>query len=87
MQLYKPKVKTGHVVPGMPLDRVKERLSLVRGSLVEAPIVRYFHPLHLQFLVLTFRITRISSLTRKISWRGPIGSGSTLRFRSISERE
>ncbi|KAH9971878.1 hypothetical protein BGW80DRAFT_1318971 [Lactifluus volemus] len=35
---YTPKVKVGHVVPGVSLDRVKERLSLVRGSLVEAPI-------------------------------------------------
>ncbi|KAI0259452.1 hypothetical protein BC834DRAFT_630910 [Gloeopeniophorella convolvens] len=35
---YKPKVKTGHVVPGVPLSRVKERLALVRGSIVEAPI-------------------------------------------------
>ena len=39
--MYKPKVKVGHVVPGVPLRRVKERLALVRGSLVEAPIVRY----------------------------------------------
>jgi len=31
----------GHVVPGVPLHRVKERLALVRGSLVEAPLVRY----------------------------------------------
>lgn len=30
----------GHVVPGLPLRRVKERLSLVRGSIVEAPLVR-----------------------------------------------
>ena len=30
----------GHVVPGVPLHRVKERLALVRGSLVEAPLVR-----------------------------------------------
>lgn len=39
--MYKPKVKVGHVVPGVPLHRVKERLALVRGSIVEAPIVRY----------------------------------------------
>jgi phospholipase D1/2 len=39
--VYKPKVKVGHVVPGVPLRRVKERLALVRGSIVEAPIVRY----------------------------------------------
>jgi len=37
-ETYKPKVKVGHVVPGVPLHRVKERLALVRGSLVEAPL-------------------------------------------------
>ncbi|KAJ7187275.1 phospholipase D [Mycena filopes] len=35
---YVPKVKTGHVVPGMPLDRVKARLAEVRGALVECPL-------------------------------------------------
>ncbi|KAL0576186.1 hypothetical protein V5O48_005784 [Marasmius crinis-equi] len=35
---YVPKVKTGHVVPDIPLERVKQRLSEVRGSLVECPI-------------------------------------------------
>lgn len=35
---YVPKVKTGHVVPGIGLRRVKERLAQVKGSLVEAPI-------------------------------------------------
>ncbi|KAF7358545.1 Phospholipase [Mycena venus] len=35
---YVPKVKTGHVVPGVPLERVKERLSEVRGALVECPL-------------------------------------------------
>jgi len=35
---YVPKVKTGHVAPGVPLDRVKNRLSLVRGALVECPL-------------------------------------------------
>ncbi|KAH9971268.1 phospholipase D [Russula compacta] len=37
-EAYKPKVKVGHVVPGVPIQRVKERLALVRGSIVEAPI-------------------------------------------------
>ncbi|KAH9021302.1 hypothetical protein EDB85DRAFT_2189711 [Lactarius pseudohatsudake] len=37
-EIYKPKVKVGHVIPEIPLQRVKERLALVRGSLVEAPI-------------------------------------------------
>ncbi|KAI9454483.1 phospholipase D/nuclease [Lactarius psammicola] len=37
-EIYKPKVKVGHVVPDLPLHRVKERLALVRGSIVEAPI-------------------------------------------------
>ncbi|KAJ3807520.1 phospholipase D/nuclease [Lentinula aff. lateritia] len=32
-----PKTKTGHV-PGIPLQRVKDRLSKVKGALVEAPI-------------------------------------------------
>jgi phospholipase D1/2 len=36
--VYKPKVQVGHVVPDVPLRRVKERLALVRGSIVEAPI-------------------------------------------------
>jgi len=36
--VYKPKVKVGHVVPGIPLKRVKDRLALVRGSIVEAPL-------------------------------------------------
>jgi len=35
-----PEVRVGHVVPGVPLHRVKERLALVRGSIVEAPLVR-----------------------------------------------
>lgn len=38
-QNYVPKVKTGHVVPGIPLDVVKQKLSEVKGSLVEAPLV------------------------------------------------
>ncbi|KAG1880959.1 hypothetical protein F4604DRAFT_1578750 [Suillus subluteus] len=32
---YLPKVKTGHVVPEIQLQRIKERLSQVRGSVVE----------------------------------------------------
>jgi len=39
VKVYKPKGKLGHVVPGIPLQRVKERLALVRGSIVEAPLV------------------------------------------------
>ncbi|KAJ3930150.1 MAG: phospholipase D [Lentinula lateritia] len=35
---YVPKTKTGHVVPDIPLQRVKDRLSKVKGALVEAPI-------------------------------------------------
>lgn len=38
-QNYVPKVKTGHVVHGIPLSRVKERLAQVKGSVVDAPIV------------------------------------------------
>jgi len=37
-EVYKPKGRWGHVVPGVPLQRVKERLALVRGSIVEAPL-------------------------------------------------
>jgi len=37
-EAYKPKVQVGHVAPDVPLKRVKDRLALVRGSLVEAPI-------------------------------------------------
>jgi hypothetical protein len=40
MQSYLPKVKTGHVVPEIQLQRIKERLSQVRGSVVECPLVR-----------------------------------------------
>ncbi|KIY47816.1 phospholipase D/nuclease [Fistulina hepatica ATCC 64428] len=35
---YLPKVKTGHVVSGIGLDRVKSRLAEVRGHLVECPM-------------------------------------------------
>ncbi|KAJ7127892.1 hypothetical protein C8R44DRAFT_100509 [Mycena epipterygia] len=35
---YVPKVKTGHVVPGIPLERVKKQLSEVKGALVECPL-------------------------------------------------
>lgn len=35
---YLPKVKTGHVVPEIQLQRIKQRLSQVRGSLVECPL-------------------------------------------------
>lgn len=41
-QQYVPKVRTGHVAPGVTLDRVKQRLSQVRGQLVECPLVRRF---------------------------------------------
>ncbi len=48
VQMYKPNVNVGHVVPGVSLHRVKERLSLVHGSIVEAPLVRcHRHYLHL----------------------------------------
>ena len=50
----------GHVVPGVPLHRVKERLALVRGSIVEAPLVRCratsIQLAPLWILALTFRI-------------------------------
>jgi len=35
---YIPKVKTGHVVSDITLPRIKDRLSLVKGSLVECPL-------------------------------------------------
>jgi phospholipase D1/2 len=35
---YKPKVKTGHVSPDVPLERAKQLLEQVRGTLVEAPL-------------------------------------------------
>ncbi|KAH9830329.1 phospholipase D/nuclease [Rhodofomes roseus] len=35
---YVPKVMPGHVVPEVSLDHVKDRLSRVRGALVECPI-------------------------------------------------
>jgi len=36
--LYKSKGKVGHVVKGVPLSRVKDRLNLVQGALVECPL-------------------------------------------------
>ncbi|KAJ6452893.1 hypothetical protein C8R47DRAFT_262895 [Mycena vitilis] len=35
---YVPKVKTGHIVPGIPLERVKKQLSEIKGALVECPL-------------------------------------------------
>lgn len=35
---YVPKTKWGHVAPDVPLERVKDRLSQVKGALVEAPL-------------------------------------------------
>ncbi|KAF8169373.1 hypothetical protein BJ912DRAFT_181903 [Pholiota molesta] len=35
---YRPKTKTGHVVPDIPLERVKTRLTQVKGALVECPL-------------------------------------------------
>ncbi|KAF7980984.1 hypothetical protein HWV62_35794 [Athelia sp. TMB] len=37
-EYYVPKVKTGHVVPEVPLARVKDRLAHVKGALVECPL-------------------------------------------------
>ncbi|KIL00158.1 hypothetical protein PAXRUDRAFT_821948 [Paxillus rubicundulus Ve08.2h10] len=37
-ETYVPKVKTGHVAPDVPLSRLKDRLSQVKGSLVECPL-------------------------------------------------
>lgn len=41
-QNYRPKTKTGHLLPDIPLDRVKTRLNQVKGALVECPLVRRF---------------------------------------------
>jgi len=35
---YVPKIRTGHVAPGVTLDRVKQQLARVRGSIVEASL-------------------------------------------------
>ncbi|TDL24340.1 phospholipase D/nuclease [Rickenella mellea] len=35
---YVPKTQPGHVVPDIPLARIKQRLSEVRGALVECPL-------------------------------------------------
>ncbi|KIJ51188.1 hypothetical protein M422DRAFT_203211 [Sphaerobolus stellatus SS14] len=35
---YVPKVKSGHIVPDIPLEHAKERLSDIRGALVEMPL-------------------------------------------------
>ncbi|KAH9926358.1 phospholipase D/nuclease [Amylocystis lapponica] len=37
-ETYVPKVMTDHVVPNVPLARVKDRLSVVKGALVECPL-------------------------------------------------
>jgi phospholipase D1/2 len=36
---YVPKVRTGHVPPGMSLEQVKDGLARVRGALIEASLV------------------------------------------------
>jgi hypothetical protein len=66
IQSYKPKVNVGHVVPGVSVDHVIERLSLVRGSLVEAQIVRRFYPLPLQSLVLTLKFTGLFDRSERL---------------------
>ncbi|PSS38102.1 hypothetical protein PHLCEN_2v82 [Hermanssonia centrifuga] len=35
---YVPKTKTDHVAPDVPLSRIKDRLSQVKGALVECPL-------------------------------------------------
>lgn len=35
---YVPKVKTGHVIPGTDLQKLKQRLDQVRGAIVECPL-------------------------------------------------
>ncbi|KAJ3482521.1 hypothetical protein NLI96_g6930 [Meripilus lineatus] len=35
---YVPKCKTDHVVPDVPLERIKDRLSQVKGSIVDCPL-------------------------------------------------
>lgn len=51
LQNYRPKTKTGHVAPGIPLQRVKTRLNQVKGALVECPLVRtMYKKLFLHFL-------------------------------------
>ncbi|KIM30587.1 hypothetical protein M408DRAFT_7620 [Serendipita vermifera MAFF 305830] len=37
-QNYVPKTRVGHLAPGQSLERVRQRLSEVRGHLVEAPL-------------------------------------------------
>lgn len=37
-QNYVPKTRVGHLAPGQDLERVRQRLSEVRGHLVEAPL-------------------------------------------------
>ena len=39
VQRYVPKVLPGHVVPDISLERAKDRLSKVKGALVECPMV------------------------------------------------
>lgn len=42
-QNYVPKVQTDHAVPEITLERLKDRLSKVRGALVECPLVSFMH--------------------------------------------
>lgn len=36
---YLPKVKTGHLIEGITVERAKQRLAEIRGALVESPLV------------------------------------------------
>jgi phospholipase D1/2 len=39
IQNFVPKVKAGHVAPDISLEGIKQRLSQVRGAIVECPLV------------------------------------------------
>jgi phospholipase D1/2 len=42
-QGYVPKIKSGHVAPGVTLGQLKDRLSQVQGALVDMPMVSRLH--------------------------------------------
>lgn len=70
----------GHVVPGVSLRRVKERLALVHGSIVEAPIVRCPCRRYYLHLVLASRITGLSD--RREGIRGGTGMDQAQSYAS-----
>lgn len=77
-------MKTGHLVPGIPLERVKKQLAEIKGALVECPLVFLLSLVIEQKLILIS--CRTSSSTRRSLSRVRSGRASTPRFLSTSKR-